>query len=234
MRNQPGSRPFTLDAPYEVLLPEVLEPGQRYPLVTALHGMGQDAATMRRALEPLTSRPWIWLLPRGPYPMEVRGRESLRVGYAWYMYDGDQDRLRQSMDATCRHLLGVLDDVWNRYPVDLGRSALAGYSQGGYLAGVLGPRNPARFCAVACISGRFKHEFLHDVAAGAGKRVALAQFHGARDESVKALAAREALETCRRIGFERAEYFEDASAGHEISPAMVQELGGWLDRLLKS
>lgn len=227
-----GNRPFTLDVPYEVVLPDKLAEGKRYPLITALHGVAQDPAQIRRDLAPLMKRQCIWLFPRGPYPVEVRGRHVQRIGYAWYMFDGDQERLRQSMDASCSHLIGVLDTLWNQHPVDLGHSAVIGFSQGGYLAGVLGPRNPGRFRAVGCIAGRFKHEFLGDVAAKAGSRVALAQFHGAKDESVKAPAAREALEACRQLGFANAEYFEDPAAGHEISPAMLDKLGAWLDRVL--
>lgn len=225
-----GSRNFTITVPYEILLPENIEAGKRYPLITALHGMGQDAGRIKRDLAPLQSGSCVWLLPRAPYPLEVRGRE-VRIGYAWYMYDGDQQRLRQSMDITCKHLLGVLDEVWNKYPVDLGHSALLGFSQGGYLAGVLGPRNPARFRAVGCIAGRFKHEFLGDLTPHA-KQVALAQFHGVRDEAVKAGAAREALEACRALGFADVEYFEDPNAGHEISAPMVEAVGAWLNRVL--
>ncbi|MCC6574802.1 MAG: prolyl oligopeptidase family serine peptidase [Planctomycetes bacterium] len=227
-----GHRTFSIEVPYEVILPDKLEDGRRYPLITALHGMAQDPAQMRRDLNPLMKRDCVWLFPRGPYPLEVRGRHALRIGYAWYMFDGDQQRLRASMEASCRHLLAVIDTVWNQHPVDLGRSALVGFSQGGYLAGVLGARNPTRFKAVASIAGRFKHEFFAEVAAKAGPRVALAQFHGAKDAAVKAEAARDALEACRKLGFKQAEYFEDPDAAHEISAHMLDKLGAWLDRVL--
>ena len=231
-RTSRSQRNFELAAPYEVLLPATYEEGKRYPLVVALHGMGQDESVIRRDLAPLFDRPWIWLFPRGPYPLEIRGRHVMRIGYAWYMFDGDQTRLRQSMDASCRHLLAIIDTLWNTCRIDLSKAAVLGFSQGGYLAGVLGATNPMRFKAACSIGGRIKHEFLTDAAAKAGPRVALAQIHGGRDESVKPQPARDSIEAASKLGFTRAEYFEDPEAGHEITPRMVDWLGTWLERVL--
>lgn len=225
-----GSRPFTLDVPFEVVRPAGLDASIRVPLVVALHGMGQDPETIKRDLAPLFARPWAWLLPRGPYPMEVRGR-TMRIGYAWYMFDGDQPRLRASMEQTSRHLLGVLDTVWNAGGIDLSRAAVVGFSQGGYMAGVLGAWNFRRFKAALSIAGRLKHEFMAEVAPQAAKRVKLAQVHGALDESVKAQAARDAVAQCASLGFV-ADFFEDTHAGHEITPRMAQWVGEWLEKTL--
>ena len=225
-----GSRPFTLDVPYEVVTPPTYEEGKRYPLIVALHGMGQDPGFLQRDLAPLLAKPYVWLFPRGPYPLEVRGRQ-MRIGYAWYMYDGDQGRLRASMELTSSHLLGLMDTVWNAYCLDLSRAAVLGFSQGGYMAGVLGALNHRRFKAACSISGRLKHEFMAEAAQKAATRVKLAQVHGGRDESVKPQAARLAVEACSALGF-HVEYFEDAEAGHEITPRMASWLGDWLERVL--
>jgi predicted esterase len=225
-----GSRPFTLDVPFEIYRPKSLDASNKAPLVVALHGMGQEQETLKRNLAPLLEKPWVWLFPRGPYPMEVRGR-TMRIGYAWYMFDGDQPRLRASMEQTSRHLLGVLDTVWNAGGIDLSRAAVIGFSQGGYMAGVLGAWNWRRFRGACSIAGRLKHEFMAEVATQAAKRVRLAQAHGALDASVKADAAREAVAQCAKLGF-MAEYFEDALAGHEITPRMVQWVGEWLEKTL--
>jgi len=225
-----GSRPFTLDVPFEVYRSPGLDASTRAPLVLALHGMGQDPEILKRDLAPLLEKPWVWLFPRGPYPMEVRGR-TMRIGYAWYMFDGDQPRLRASMEQTSRHLLGVLDSVWNAGGIDLSRAAVIGFSQGGYMAGVLGAWNWRRFRGACSISGRLKHEFMAEAAPQASKRIKLAQAHGALDASVKADAARDAVAQCAKLGFQ-AEYFEDTHAGHEITPRMAQWVGEWLEKSL--
>lgn len=231
-RTRTSRRVFELETSYEVLLPPRYEEGRRYPLVVGLHGMGQDESHLKRDLAPLLERDYLWLFPRGPYPLEVRGKDSMRVGHAWYMFDGNQERLAASMELTARHLLGIIDTLWNSFRIDLSRAVVLGYSQGGYMAGVLGANNPMRFRGACSIAGRLKHEFMTGVAAKAGARVALAQVHGGQDASVRADAARQAVEACRALGFVRAEYFEDPRAGHEITPPMAAFVGHWLERIL--
>src|SRR5258706_5164478 len=61
------------------------------PLVLALHGMGMDEDSFALLLQKLFVLPCRFLLPRGPYPVEVRGEER-RIGAAWYAYDGNQEK----------------------------------------------------------------------------------------------------------------------------------------------
>jgi hypothetical protein len=79
-----------------------------------------------------------------------------------------------------------------------------------------------RFRAAASMCGRLKWEFMPP-----GNGVKLAQIHGAKDESVTVELAKQGVEGARERGYE-VEYFEDAEAGHEITPGMVEQLRGWL------
>lgn len=223
-----GSRPLTCDVPYEILLPQGYDAGRGYPLVMALHGQGERPEVIRRNLRALHERPYIWLFPRALYPFEIRGRRR-RVGYAWYTYTGDQQALREGIDLACTHLLGVVRAVTGEYPVS--RSVVLGFSQGGYLAGVLGPMNPEVFQATVVVSGRIKHEFLADAPA-ASHGHPLCQVHGGRDENVSPAAARESVEECRKMGFSAAEYLEDPDGAHEITAPMLETIGAWLERVL--
>jgi predicted esterase len=218
-----GFLALTFDVPYTLLQPDV-DSREPRPMVIALHGMGQTPAHMQQMLAPLLDQPWLFLFPRGLWPYEIRKADKHAIGYAWYVFDGDQGRLRASMDLAGAHLCGLHDELRARFNV--GRTALVGFSQGGYVAGYIGPRHADRFAAAASIAGRIKHEF-HAQASS----VALAQFHGARDIAVKAEAAREAAEKSRALGFD-VTYFEDPQAAHEISPAMCEALGEWLRRVL--
>jgi len=217
-----GSTRATHEVPFTLLHPGGDAP---VPLVIALHGMGHGPEHMQRAMQPLLDGPWAWLFPRGLWPYEVRKAGGITIGHAWYMFDGDQGRLRASMEYAAAHLCALHDEV--RARVALSRTALVGFSQGGYLAGYAGPAHAGRFAAAASIAGRIKHEFLEVPAP-----VALAQFHGARDAVVRAAAAREAAEKCRALGFADVTYFEDPQAGHEISPPILEALGNWLRRVL--
>jgi predicted esterase len=221
---------FHLACPYTLVLPDGFRRNRAWPLVIALHGMGQYEALMQRAMAPLFDRPWIWLFPRGVHPFEMRTPEKIRIGYAWYLYTGEQDGLRESMKLSDQHLMNLQDVVRKEYPVS--DTAVIGFSQGGYLAGYVAPHHPERFRAGGCIGGRIKHEFLDDTPGPAREQVALAQFHGGKDQNVTPALAREALEACGKSGFKDTAYFEDAEAGHEISEKLVHEVGLWLERLL--
>ncbi|MCC6463781.1 MAG: hypothetical protein IT463_00420 [Planctomycetes bacterium] len=220
-----GVVPFTVDCPYTLLMP----PGVAAPpLVVALHGMGQTEDHMRRFMAPLLQRPWAWLFPRGPYPYEIRKPERTRIGHAWYLFTGDQQALRESMDLGAAHLGRVLDAAG-----EFSRVALAGFSQGGYLAAYAGPMLAPRVAAAACLGGRIKHEFLAGVSAQVKAGFALAQFHGGRDENVAPALAREAVEKTRALGFARVHYGQDPECSHEISAALAGQLGEWLEEVLR-
>ena len=225
-----GSVPFTSHNPYTVVLPEGFNFDRAWPLVMALHGMGHSEDLMRRYMGSMLDRPWIWAFPRGPYPFEMRQPERIRIGHAWYLFTGDQDQLRTSMKTSTQYLLDLHDLIRKDYPVS--ETLLAGFSQGGYLAGYVAPHHPERFRGAASIGGRLKWEFMDDVPGSARKSVALAQFHGAKDENVSPTLAREAADQCRAHGFEDVVYSEDPDAGHEVSPRLAAELSLWLERLL--
>lgn len=227
MNESGGTLPFTVDLPYVLARPAGIADTQPTPLVIALHGMGQTPALMRRVMGALLEQPWTWLFPRGPWPYEIRRAEGTKIGYAWYVFDGDQQGLRAGLDQSANHICALHDVIRSR--VAISRTAIVGFSQGGYLAGYAGPRNPQRFAGAACISGRIKHEFLADTRS---KSTALAQIHGALDVAVKADAARDAVEKTRALGFADVTYFEDPNAGHEITPPMLDTLGQWLRRIL--
>ncbi|MCA8946683.1 MAG: hypothetical protein KDB29_10690, partial [Planctomycetes bacterium] len=88
-----GHVPFNIDCPYTLVLPKGYDAGRAWPMVMALHGMGHTHDIMRRYMTALLDRPWMWVFPRGVYPFEMRQPEKIRIGYAWYLYTGDQPDL---------------------------------------------------------------------------------------------------------------------------------------------
>lgn len=215
-----GVRDFRLPCPYTLRVPPGYKASRAAPLVICLHGMGQNEDLIRRAMAPLLDEPWFFCFPRGCLPYEIRKPERRRIGYAWYVFDGNQEALRESMELGCRYVLEVQDVIRTEYAIS--RTAVVGFSQGGYLAGVVAAQNPLRFGAAACIAGRLKWEFMPK-----GGGVKLAQLHGARDDSVTPELARQAVEDARQRGYDTA-WYEDPEAAHEVTPAMVEFLRGWL------
>ncbi len=213
-------RDFRMPSPYTLALPNGYKANREWPLVIALHGMGQHEDLLRRTLTPLLNEPWIFCFPRAVHAYEMRREDKIRIGYAWYVFDGDQEALKSSMALAGEFVLGLQDVVRKQYTI--GRTAIVGFSQGGYLSGVVAAQSPQRFRAAASMCGRLKWEFMPP-----GNGVKLAQFHGAKDESVTPDLAKQGVEGARERGYE-VEYFEDADAAHEITPGMVEQLRTWL------
>lgn len=219
-----ATRDFRLPSPYTLVLPDNFKPNREWPLLILLHGMGQHEDLLRRTMTPLFNEPWVFCFPRAVYPFEMRKAEGTRIGYAWYVFDGDQDALKTSMLLACEFLLGLQDVVRKQYPIS--RTVVAGYSQGGYLSGVVAAREPQRFKAAACLAGRLKWEFMPD-----NGSLRLAQIHGGKDETVTPALAQQGAQGARDLGYQ-VDYFEDAEAGHEITPAMIEHLRGWLHEVM--
>jgi predicted esterase len=149
------------------------------PLVIALHGWGMTPRAFERWLRPgMEQRGVSWWIPRGVLPCEVRSR---KIGYSWYVFDGDQIALRASMDEARAYLVQLAAAARRRLaPPSL---TLLGFSQGGYLASYVALTRPDLFQRLVCCCGRPKAEFVDDLEAARAVRVLVQT--GAQDVSLK-------------------------------------------------
>ena len=112
-----------------LLTPDEIDPERRYPLITVLHGAGrQDEMLVKACRDEPERRQALFLVPRSLHPtwdlIAAPGRPDL-------------DFLEYAYDLICR-----------RYPVDAGRQALLGYSDGASYALSVGLSNPRLFRAI--------------------------------------------------------------------------------------
>lgn len=197
------------------------------PLVLCLHGMGMDEDSFALLLQGLHDRPWRFLTPRGPYPVEVR-REG-RIGASWYAYDGNQERFRAELHRTEAIVLGLLRDVEAREGLRPRARVLAGFSQGGYCGSWIAVRNPDLFSGLIVSGARVKTEILHDeirAAAAAGFRALL--LHGRRDNSVLPEAAERGRADLEAGGV--ATELRSFDAGHSLGREQVAAMAEWLEQ----
>ena len=206
---------------------EAPEGGGKAPLVLGLHGLSMSGHEMRHWLTPAIAKgTHAWLLPDGPFPFERRNGNG--IGHAWYLFAGDQKRLRATMDEAVGYLAKVLDEAARHVEFDASRVTVLGFSQGGYLASVLGATMQARFRGVCCAGGRLKHEFFAPPVAG--KSPKFLQLHGAKDEMVPPGLAEKAVIQTREMGYDvTMKTFEDA--GHELPKEMLEAFLEWEGKL---
>lgn len=195
------------------------EPGA--PLVLALHGKGMNERVFERWLRPGIDRAALsWWIPRGLLPYETEA--SRRIGYAWYVFDGDQAALRASMDEAKCHLVALAETA--RRALRPSRIALLGFSQGAYLASYVGLSRPDLFSAVVCCCGRPKSEFVEDLRK-AGSLKFLVQT-GSRDAAVPPALVEKGVRPLLLAGLAVTESIHDAD--HRLTPAMAEEAADFL------
>lgn len=119
-----------------LLTPEEIDPDVRYPLITVFHGAGrQDEMLVKACRDEPEKRQALFLIPRSVEPtwdlISGSGEDDLEfLEYAW-------------------------DLIYRRYPVDAGRQALLGYSDGASYALSMALSNPGFFEAALCWAAGF-------------------------------------------------------------------------------
>ena len=183
------------------------------PLVIALHGWGMTERTFERRLRPgIDHRPLSWWIPRGILPCEVKSR---RIGYAWYVFDGDQAALRASMDDARAYLVTLACAA--RRALAPSSVTLLGFSQGGYLASYTALSRPDLFDALICCCGRPKAEFIDDLATARAVRTLVQT--GANDTSLAPELMAKGVGPLREAGLSVEERSYDAR--HELTAEMA-------------
>jgi phospholipase/carboxylesterase len=201
------------------------------PLVVALHGQGMDEDRFALLLQALLDLPCRLLVPRAPWPVDVR-RES-RIGWSWYPYDGDAARFHQELARTEAWLLRTLQAAETAAGLAPGRRFLVGFSQGGYCGAVIALRHTQQFAGLVVAGARVKTEILADalpLAARRGFEVLLV--HGMRDAHVLPEAAEQSRDALVAAGVPVTLQLFDA--GHALGREPVAAIASWLAPRLES
>ncbi len=224
----PGGDAFTtLALPFTSEVPCRVRPGPRpdSPLVVLCHGMGEDPARASAGWPEVAALPAHLVVPSGPYPFEIRSGAGIRIGHAWYLYDGGPGRFRETVDRSAAWLAAALEGIErDREWAPSGR-ALVGHSQGAYFGYLLALRRQDLFDRLVAVAGRLKEEFAAEPLAGPGRLRTLI-VHGEADRAVPPDAARRSEAALRRAGY--AVELRLLPGGHRLSPDRDAAAARWL------
>ena len=167
----------TITSNYLLYLPEAYGKKKSWPLILFLHGAGERGSDLYlvklygppKFLETKKDFPFIVVSPQCPV----------------------KDWWPNRIDS----LMALLDDVTDRYNVDIERVYLTGLSMGGYGTWALAGQYPERFAAIVPICGQ------GDVSdADALKDTPMWVFHGAKDTTVPLSNSEEMVAAVREAG----------------------------------
>ncbi len=226
MREKTWTSEFAIEVGMRLIRPERAGPARS--LAVLLHGMGQDGSLLASKLSDALGGSRHLLIPDGPLPFERSDGEQRLIGHAWYLYTGDQEAFLASAGRTAAWLEREIDAVVAAEGLEAGRVHLVGYSQGGYLAGIMLLDRPRRYASLVSICSRLKHEVWPDRADPAGLPP-IAVLHGEKDRFLPIERARESAEALAAMGA-RID-FRAFPSGHGLSPEQAAATAEILDRI---
>jgi len=210
--------------PYRLLAPLDVEPGKRYPLVVFLHGAGERGTENKLQLlyfPEQMARPEY----RAAYPCFLVAPQC-RPNHKWVEVDWGAFTPSPMEEPTAEMLavVGMVDELERKLPIDRRRIYLTGLSMGAYAAWDLAIRQPDRFARLAPICGGGDQRLAPRLA-----NVPIWAWHGTADEAVPVVRSQRMIAAVRRAGG-RPLYTELPGAGHNIwTPAYRDpELLDWM------
>lgn len=181
------------------------------PLMLCLHGYRQDREQALNDWGELKGRVHL-LVADGPLVHEC-GRRPRRIGHAWYVYDGDRERLEKELRITSQ----ALDDLIGQASKEIKVSELwlGGFSQGGYMALYYSLQHNRDVCRLHVVGGNLHASLMPDELQGLNVDL----HHGEHDEdfSLKMMTTLE-TELQQRGAVVKRQSFDCA---HEVIPKMI-------------
>lgn len=193
------------------------------PLLVLLHGFGSNEQDLF-TLTGLVPQNWVVVALRGPIAL---GNHQ----YAWYHAQLQQGKItiNQPEEEKSRELITKwIKHKTNEWNIDPERIVVAGFSQGGSLAGSIALANPDAVTGFAVFSGRFVEEIRPFIKASKNyKNMKAFITHGTNDNMLPAAYALNNKQELDRLGINTV-YNEDNN-GHAISPKQINAFVNWLN-----
>ena len=216
-----GKQSFKWEAPFELH-----KTGQRNhsnPLFVYLHGYRQNNILFRKKMENILGLNGYHLFIQGPYPLPTKNRPVEEWGAAWYTYDGDQQKFANSLEHTAKYIDDLLTTIKTNYEIE--KTALIGYSMGGYQAGYYALSRLEKVDYLVVLSARIKTE-LFENSLDKMKGLNILAVHGQRDKSVKEAPQRKEIEKLKNHGVSAS--LKRVEAGHRLDEKITSQMVDWL------
>lgn len=221
---QSGKASFKIEVPYKLI--ECGHKNRSKPLIVYLHGFNQTESSFRKDCRELLKVHAFHLFIQAPYPIYDRSREKpvSKWGRSWYLYDGNQDQFLRSMGQASGFIGQLIDKTTSA--TESTRTAVLGYSMGGYLAGYHAIKRPEQVQDLIICSARYKSELLEGDYEKINHQSILA-LHGIADKTVESSPQKNEIDGLKHHGIDAS--FVALDDTHKFSRAFTEKILDWLN-----
>ena len=194
-------------------------PSSPKSIILLLHGLDERGLRIYRKLLKYLPEDAYILAPNAPFPLPREKADRLDFGYTWYFYDRFTKSYQIDQTFSVGLLLNLLQTCNpNQLPV-----TIIGFSQGGYLAPLVGfeDKNTKLVVGIGC---EFRNHFFQNPPA-----FSIAAIHGSLDTVIPPDMPKNEIDLLRNKGISVSWHLVPETK-HEISPQVGEELKHILER----
>ncbi|HZG70396.1 MAG TPA: alpha/beta hydrolase-fold protein [Chondromyces sp.] len=208
-----------MNSPYEysVHCPSNIEPGKKYPVVFALHGIGYNEKDMLALVDDLKED---FIL------IGIRGNLTYENGYAYYFLKSYGNPERELFDNSMKNLQAFIEYASQKYPIDPEKKYLIGFSQGAILSMSLALVLGEEIKGIVSMNGYVPSFVVEEYPVKSIEHMSVFVTQGETDEIFPLNVGQQNYEFFRpRAGSVKYTIYP---AGHEITSEIQNDLALWL------
>lgn len=207
---------FTSFAQMEGVVSRVDSPQE---VILLLHGLAERGKRIYRKLLPYLPQDALVIAPNAPFPIPRNKEGRLDFGHSWYFFDKFEQKYFINQDLAkywLRDLLKIENP--NALPV-----TIIGFSQGGYLAPLVGKEVPETKLVVG-LACEFRRKLIQEKPA-----FPMVAVHGDQDQIIKLSMVQDEITKLKDIGIE-VDLHIIPEVGHEITTSVGKTVQTILER----
>jgi len=197
---------------------------EKNPLLLLLHGYGSNEEDLFSFSSELPDEYYV-VSVRAPYDLQP-------YGHAWYAIHFDADENKFSDDAQAIEsrdlIVGFIDELIAKYPIDATQVSLIGFSQGAILSYATALSYPEKISRVVALSGYLNEKIIVEYYTSKNiKNLKVFISHGTVDQVIPVDWARKAQPFMQNLGLNT--MYKEYPIGHGVAPQNFYDFKNWLE-----
>jgi phospholipase/carboxylesterase len=202
---------------YELRRPKNIVPGEKYPALFVMHGIGSNEQNMLALVNGLEDSFYIF---------SVRGHLTQGSGYAYFTIQGYGKPHREVFDEGINKLANFINYASANYPIDPEKLYLLGFSQGAIVSMTLAVTLGNKIKGIVALSGYIPQFVKEEYMINVGNHLSVFISHGEFDQVLPYEWGKENVDYFTKLGVPIA--FKSYQEGHTVSEKNLQDSKLWL------